>query len=227
MAVLQSIVRIVIIVHGSLIIAFAQSFPNAQCFAIDVQKSSVVVRGSSNINHFSCTADTFSGIGKLLPSRTIRGYFLLPVRSFDCGKKQMNGDLRQTLRGDLYPEIVFVLENIERIRSVSVDSAIVDVCGNLTIAGQTRKIEFPVSLSMQDRSEVKADGRFTVNLLDFGIEPPKVLFGLIRVNERIEIDFHLVIYPIENNTCAEITVQENWKGLCFTNRKVVLCADSH
>jgi len=62
---------------------------------------------------------------------------------------------------------------------------------NITIAGVTKQYYIPVS-SNQHGEDVFVDGGKKISIRDFGLEAPEVMYGLIKVSEWINIDFHLI-----------------------------------
>lgn len=64
------------------------------------------------------------------------------------------------------------------------------ITGDLTLHGQTKRLTFPASLTVEDEALVARAG-FLINRQDFGISYPGMPDDLIRDNVRIELDLNL------------------------------------
>ncbi len=152
-------------------------------------KSELVIAGSTNVNKFNCRFDTelisapkkieFLADEENLIFKSMALH--LKTQGFDCGHRRMNEDLWDLLQAQKYPEIVI---NVNRIKIISENyaKAYISVC----MAGKTNKYDLPVRLDGDTFS-----GRFSMNIRDFGLEPPVKALGLIEVDEMIEVSFNL------------------------------------
>lgn len=175
---------------------------------VPVDESRLWIEGRSNVNQFECQAENYSGEA-LLPELENQTTLLtqasellfvkidVEVDSIDCGQKKMNNDLRKALKADSFPEITFVFEEANVLSEPQTldDAFEVEVHGLLTIAGNTRKISFLTDAYYQNEQRVRAVGKTTINMTDFGVEPPSALMGLIRANEELTVNFDLIATP--------------------------------
>ena len=101
----------------------------------------------------------------------------------DCEKVQATMTGPEVLDAARYPEIVF--------RSIAVDPAGAgrwSVSGTLTLHGETRPVRAEVSLS--DR---RYRGSTAFRLTEFGIRPPVVAGGTVRVRDEVRIVFDVAV----------------------------------
>ncbi|MDX1762467.1 MAG: YceI family protein, partial [Christiangramia sp.] len=82
-----------------------------------------------------------------------------------------------------YPEIEIQINQVEFF-SEEYSKAFISV----KLAGKVNNYDLPVQIN-KDRFK----GKFTLNIRDFGLEPPQKALGLIQVDEKIEIRFDLKI----------------------------------
>jgi polyisoprenoid-binding protein YceI len=63
----------------------------------------------------------------------------------------------------------------------------------ITIAGQSRKVPLKVKARNLAARRFQFRSSQTVNMTDFGIQPPTVLMGAIKVRDAITIDLDLFV----------------------------------
>ncbi len=157
-------------------------------------QSQLNITGDTNISAFECIFNTsylkkeqviqYTGTNSYL--RFTDAVLTLDTKAFDCGNKRINKDFHDLIKSDEHPEIFLELYEI-KIRSNNF--AIAKAC--ITIAGKQKTYELPVEIIEGNVSHFK--GKLKLNINDFGLEPPKKLFGMIVVKDDIEINFNLVV----------------------------------
>src|SRR5688572_15750123 len=76
-------------------------------------KSQLTIYGSTNINNFACKIDCYTGSDTLQYIKDYstseiqfsRNQMSIPIRSFDCGAKQISKDFWKTLKSETYPQL--------------------------------------------------------------------------------------------------------------------------
>ncbi len=159
------------------------------------ERSTLLIKGESNINNFSCLYDN-DEIKKTIPIKyTVEGdkirfdktVLLLNNTFFDCGGNGINRDLRKTLNTEDYPQIALTLNEIERTEDPSKINAEIAI----KIAGISHNYRIPIEIIKNQNLIV--NGQLKIKLTDFNLNPPKKLFGIIAVDNKIEITFNLEI----------------------------------
>jgi polyisoprenoid-binding protein YceI len=112
----------------------------------------------------------------------------VPVAEFDCPQDEMIEHLLEALRVDEFAEITFRLEGYEASNQGAVTT------GTLTMLDATREVSLPLSLTPSG-SGVRIQGEVALDMTDYGVEPPVVMLGLMRVRPQIRIQFSGVIAP--------------------------------
>src|SRR5690606_35331820 len=156
--------------------------------------SELTITGDTNINKFQCGFDTkrlerskeisFTKQGNNLKFKN--AVLVLNNEGFDCGNKAINKDFHSLLRTNEYPTISLEVTELV-IQNDSQALAKVDI----TIAGKNKNYTLPVNIA--DTPVDCFTGTLKLDINDFGLKPPKKMFGLIVVKEDIEINFNLTI----------------------------------
>jgi polyisoprenoid-binding protein YceI len=66
------------------------------------------------------------------------------------------------------------------------------VKGTLTVAGNTRDIQFVTNAYYLEPTRVRAIGKTTIRMTDFDVEPPTALMGLVKADHELTVSFDLV-----------------------------------
>ena len=153
------------------------------------------VSGTSTIRGWTCSV---SGSAEVTPgaSAPVPGFdtgvqtatLTVPVNGFDCPEEEMREHLLEALRADEFDEITFRLENYE------VSGPQAQASGSLTILDATAPVTFPISLSASGTG-VEIEGELRLDMTTYGVEPPVVMLGLLRVRPQIRIEFTGLIAP--------------------------------
>lgn len=158
-------------------------------------ESSLVVRGTTNVNTFSCVFNINKfknpihvnyGVegGKMVFKKTA---LVLDNNCFDCGGKGINSDFQKILKSDKYPQITLFLKEITPLENtLDVQASI-----NIEIAGIVKAYKIPVKV--KKNNDMLITGDLAISLDDYGLEAPKKMFGLISVDDTIQIFFQLAV----------------------------------
>ena len=112
----------------------------------------------------------------------------VPVADFDCPDETMIEHLLEAMKPAEFPEITFQLESYE----ASGDGA--EASGALTIQSVTQAVSFPISLTPSGAG-VRIAGELSLDMTAYGVEPPVVMLGLLRVRPQIRIQFEGLVVP--------------------------------
>ena len=161
------------------------------------QQSSVdfTVSGTSTIRGWTCSvtgsARVTAGSSTAVPGLAdgVQAATLtVPVEEFECPEDEMREHLLEALRVDEFPEITFRLEGYEANSQGAV------ITGTLTILDATQEVSFPLSLTPSG-SGVQLESEVALDMTTYGVEPPVVMLGLMRVRPQIRIQFSGMIAP--------------------------------
>ena len=119
----------------------------------------------------------------------------VPAKSIVSTKgKIMDNKTYEALKADANPNISFQLSEIESIAPAG-SNYTVKAKGNLTIAGVKKPVSMSVTASVASNGQVSFKGSKKINMVDFGMEPPKAMAGAIKVGPEVTIAFELTMAP--------------------------------
>lgn len=110
--------------------------------------------------------------------------FYIDLQTLDTGNGKRDRDMYSTLETDQYPFAEFTGSFQTPFDQESTEEQNVTVTGDFTIHGVTQSIEVDGILQKQN-NELHLEASWILNLDDYEIEPPGILF--YRVDEEIEI----------------------------------------
>jgi hypothetical protein len=184
-----------------IIIAFLSSgFVDKDIWIID-HKSQLTIHGSTNVTNFTCRMDCYSGSDTLEFVRDYvacelqfsRNRMTIPVRSFDCGARQISNDFWKTLKSEKYPQLDINFRSLQNL-DVKENSSINGVV-DITLAGVTARYTIRYQVT-QYKNTILLKGIHPVYFSDFNLEAPEKLQGLIKVNECLNVEFNLVLKEV-------------------------------
>jgi len=153
------------------------------------------VSGTSTVRSWTCTVQ---GQVSLTPGSAtpIPGFangvqtatLTVPVKGFSCPNEEMTQHLHESMKTEQFPNITFRLEKYE------VAGARAQAVGSVTILDVTAPVTLPISLKA-DGPGVAISGNTRLDMTKFGVEPPVVMLGLLKVGPQVRIDFKGVVRP--------------------------------
>ena len=152
------------------------------------------VSGSSTVRNWTCTAQGTIAVTPATAGTPVPGFdkgvqsatVTVPIKAFQCPSDEMTQHLNEAMKSDKFPEIVYRLEKYE------IAGGQPQAAGTLTIAGVTKPVSFPVTLTAADKG-VQVAGNTRVEFSTFGLEPPTVFLGMLKVGPQIRVEFKGVV----------------------------------
>ena len=152
------------------------------------------VSGTSTVRSWTCTVKgvlaVSSGTGAPaapgFPNGVQSATLTVPVKSFTCPNDEMTQHLFDAMKPDKFPQIVYRLEKYE------VTGARAQVKGTITIGGVTAPADVPIALKASPEG-VQIEGNTRIDMTKFGIDPPVVMLGLLKVGPQVRIEFKGVV----------------------------------
>jgi polyisoprenoid-binding protein YceI len=155
--------------------------------------SKVWVSGTSTVKSFKCES---SAIGATLTSpdaatelnTLVSGaQITVDVARLECGNGTMNEHMRKALKMSTFPKIAFRMDSY----TLGADNT-VTVRGILTIAGQGRPVEL-MGTAIEDGSVVRSAATAQINMKEWGVQPPTLMLGSMKVKEMATIGYSITI----------------------------------
>lgn len=176
--------------------------------------SRLIIQGSSNVNSFDCigrsdfpaTAFTLTSNAAGDTLRFSNAVLYLRTKHLDCDNAKMNQDLCDALKAGEFPYIKVELHGAMLLSGSLAETggwANLKALATLTITDSKKRVVMGV------KAQRLANGRFRfvsskdLRMTDFGVQPPQVMLGLIKVNNAIRIHFDLTAQTRPEQTRAD------------------------
>jgi polyisoprenoid-binding protein YceI len=154
------------------------------------------VSGTSTVRGWTCTAKGTVAVTPGQGSPAVPGFasgvqsatVTVPLKAFQCPNEEMTQHLNEAMKSDKFQEIVFRLEKYE------VAGGQAQATGAMTILGVSQPVTFPVTLKASGQG-VEIAGNTRLDMTKYGVEPPVVMLGLLKVGPQIRIEFKGLVTP--------------------------------
>jgi hypothetical protein len=167
-----------------------------------VQKSSKLdIMGSSNVNNFGCSLMGYSKQDTIFcaveqPGKPVllKGGLTINIANFDCHSRMITNDLRKTLKVAEYPTLYIKFLTLDRMPCNLKD----EIKGwvEVQLAGRTKTVELSYTFDQTESPCIRLNGTKSFTFSDFKLEPPTKMAGMIKVRDKFDVDFRLVLYPL-------------------------------
>lgn len=121
--------------------------------------------------------------------------FYLDLTTLDTGNDKRDKDMRETLETDKYPFAEFFGKLTSGFNPDSTGEQKVTVRGEFTIHNITRDVSITGTLQRKPEGII-VEADWTLNMTDYNIKPPGILF--YRVEENIDIHIEGLLKPINS-----------------------------
>jgi polyisoprenoid-binding protein YceI len=165
-------------------------------------QSKLWVEGTSTIKPFQCTVPNFTISVKagsagavsavLAGQKAVKTVELtVPAAKIECGNGTMNDHMRKALKLDEAPTIHFTLGAYEMARTT--EGVEGTMHGTLALGGAQHPIDVSAVATDAGNGAMRIVGGYEVALSAFELERPSLMFGRIKVGDRIQVKFDLVL----------------------------------
>jgi hypothetical protein len=167
------------------------------CLTLEVD-SEVFVEGKANVGGFRCFTSPLTS-DKPIPScfRKADGSieisqveFEIPIAGFHCGNPLILNDLKDVLDSDHHPNIAFEMHKLDA-RDVNGQFYQGEVLASTKVKGVSHDMTMPVEVDELEKNFYKISGQAPIYLSWYGIEQPSRLFGLLTLEDRVDVCFEL------------------------------------
>lgn len=162
--------------------------------------SRVWIAGTSTVRNFECKVPSFQAVVEAaLPGAARRlsasekvvttAAVTVQAAQLDCGNDTMNKHMRNALKATEYPSIAFQVDSYE----LATDSARTRVVmrGTLALGGVTQAITVNAQATVDSGEVLRVRGTYDVRMGQFGLKPPTLFFGSLKVGDRVTVGFDL------------------------------------
>ncbi|MES2202620.1 MAG: YceI family protein [candidate division FCPU426 bacterium] len=167
--------------------------PGAAVQIEGTKSSSVKLLGDSSMHRWQAKATALTITGKLphegpiaqqVKAESLSGLsVLIGVKGLRSNEgATMDKNMRKAMELDKFPEIRFELKNY------TLEGARVTAKGVLAIHGVAKDVELTGTLEGKDDT-LSVKGTFDLLMSDFGVQPPVMLLGAIKVKDKVTVAF--------------------------------------
>jgi len=178
------------LLHILAVLSLGFFLPTNETADIYIKKGSQIsITGNSNVNCFTChySQTIAEGCQQIKYEYENDSYNLknaelnLESKAFDCGGRMINKDFNKLMESEHHPHIKISFDKIKIIENDF------QVTAEIEIADKINSYDFMIS----SENTTNYLGTLELNIEDFGMEAPHKLFGAIKVEPDIIINFDL------------------------------------
>jgi hypothetical protein len=163
-------------------------------------ESKLWVDGTSSLKAWSCKAGEVNAVVDAAPNgiaqvvlgekgvRTV--HVIVPAEKMECGNGTMNEHMMKALKASEHATIDFKLAGYDVSRSA--DGVTGTLNGTLTLGGVEKQIAIP-AVGKSEGSALHVTGAYPLNMKDYDLKPPTLMFGRIKVGETVTVRFDLLL----------------------------------
>ena len=112
-------------------------------------------------------------------------------RAVEAARRAFDGGDWPALNATQHQSIRFQLTDYTLARAANTTGALQ---GQLTINGQTRPITVPVQFA-DAAGALRVTGRYPLAMKDWGVQPPRLMMGTLKVGDTVTVNFDLLLQP--------------------------------
>lgn len=131
----------------------------------------------------------------------------VPVQTLQSRRERMREDLMRAIDATRHPFIEYEFTGLDNALAVAHDgdNSILDVkaVGRLTLAGTTNRVVTESRIRWINANIIEFSGRIPLNMLDFGIEPPVALLGLLRAHPDFDVNYRFQVQSVSDGAGAK------------------------
>ena len=164
-------------------------------------QSRLWIDGTSTIRSFTCKAGEVNAVVEVNGANVIHSLLTgekgvkavevtVPAEKMDCGNGKMNDHMRNALKVSDNPTITFSLTNYDVAKNADGISGTIN--GTLDLGG----VKKPISLQATGApvgDMLHVSGVYELRMTDYGLKPPSLMFGRIKVGETVKVGFDLLL----------------------------------
>ena len=187
---LITIVLLSSIVLGN--VAYAQTKLSARSAKISLSGNSTMHKWSSNVTKVAFSGDFGLAEGNL--AKINAAVVKIETKSI---KSHNDSDLmdertHKTLKADQFPNISYEYTNTLSSDLNGKDGT-VKINGKLTIAGVTKPADLTLKVTTLANGDIQVKGSEVILMSTFGIKPPSFVAGTLKVEDKVNIAFDVVL----------------------------------
>jgi hypothetical protein len=165
-------------------------------------QSKLWIEGTSTMKSFACKvpeftltvrADAAGAIPAVLAGqKAVRVVELaVPAAKIDCSNGTMNEHMRKAIKADNNATIRFTLSGYDV--ATNAKGAEGTVRGSLALGGAEHPVNVIAAATDAGNGALRIVGSYELALSAFDLQAPKLMFGSIKVGDKVQVKFDLVL----------------------------------
>ena len=162
--------------------------------------SKLWIEGTSTVRSFSCKASAFDAAVGTSQDAAVRAVLagekavdavsvMVPAAKLDCGNGTMNSHMLKALKAAENPQITFRMTSYDLVPAGAGMQG--TLRGELTLGGVTRPIVVEAIAADGGDSTLLVTGRHVLKMTDYGLKPPTLMLGTMKVGDDVTVGFEL------------------------------------
>jgi polyisoprenoid-binding protein YceI len=160
----------------------------------------VTIFGTSNIHDWEMESEqgkatatvTINPAGQLTSVSNL--VFTMAVQTLKSGKGAMDDNTYKAMKEKQFPTLQYVAPTTT-VKSTGGNNYTLSTNGKLTIAGTPRDIVLNATAVVNADKSITFTGSYALQMTDYGVTPPSIMFGTIKVGPPITVKFTLTLKP--------------------------------
>lgn len=166
---------------------------HAQVLKINPAASKMTISGTTNVHDFESNVTQINGQLVIDGTKKVESLSVkVPVKSIKSKEKLMDTKTYEALEANNHPTISFQMTDASSLK-INGQNIDVVVTGNLSLAGETRKISFRTTGKSTKPGVYEFKGSIPLKMTDFKVTPPKAMMGMMKVGNEITLKYHVVL----------------------------------
>jgi polyisoprenoid-binding protein YceI len=172
--------------------------------AVELQPGAeLAIDGKSTVRDFTCRAREVKA--QLTPGNAEGSLALeqltgalrevqleIAVAKLDCANATMNEHMLNAMQATQHPTLRFRMSSYE-VGAVKDGQVPLRIKGELTMAGTTRPVDLQASGTAGLDGELRVRGRYTLRMTEWGVKPPTLMLGAMKVFDPVVIRFDFTL----------------------------------
>lgn len=181
-----------------------QTKAQERTFYLTIQpSSSLSVNGKTNVSKYTCTIARYTGSDTLVMKGErgkgvifTKGAVKLTATEFDCNMNVITKDFQKTINAEEFPHIVINFISFGQEPTFQATEEKFKGKITLSLAGKSKPVDLRCAIKKDEKGDFHLTGHKDFTFSDFELKPPSKMLGAVKVQEKITVNFHLVVHKL-------------------------------
>ena len=165
-------------------------------------ESRLWVDGTSTVRAFTCGTTTFTAKIESEAPQSVAALMLgqkavktvvadFPTEALDCKNGTMNEHMRKAIKAQDNPTIEFRLASYDVLTENGQIKG--QLRGTLQMGGVEKPVVIDAAGTRTADGQLRVTGTTKLRMTEWGLKPPTLMFGTMKVNENVQVGFDLLL----------------------------------